>query len=356
MSPARDRRVPTLVLGGSGYVSGELLRILSGHPTFELAAALSGSVGGQSIESVFPHLTGRFPGAVVEARETLESHLKPGGPIAVFSCGPHGESAAAIDRLLTLAEERGAEVRLVDLSADFRFDDVSIYQQLYDNHGAPHRIGEFHSSLPEHGPHRLRRHVGCPGCFTTSVVLPSVPVVQSGIVAPILRVSSVTGSTGSGKSPTARTHHPERSGNLYAYKPLGHRHEPEMGRLISLAVGSAVDVRFVPHSGPFARGIHTTVHADLLGRVTAEQVAEMIAEFYEDAPFVEVVDGMPQIREVAGTNRCRIGVAVSGRALVVTSVIDNLVKGAAGGAVQWMNRLFDRDDREGLVLGGLGWY
>ncbi len=349
-------RFRTILTGGSGYVSGELLRILSGHPAFEPVAVLSGSAEGRPVVEVFPHLDGAAGDLVFSARDTIGDYLDPGDPIAVFSAGPHGESAAAIDGLLTLAADRGADLRLVDLSADFRYNDAAIYEHLYGPHGAPHRIGEFHCSLPEQGPLRLRRHVACPGCFTTSLVLPAVALAKSGFIAPTLRVTSVTGSTGSGREPKPNTHHPERGSNLYAYKPLGHRHEPEMGRLVYEATGVETDVRFVPCSGPYARGIHTTIHADLVQPVRAEEVAASIAEFYAEAPFVHVVTAPPKIQQVVGTNHCRISVATSGRALVVISVIDNLVKGAAGGAVQWMNRLFDLDDAEGLALAGLGWY
>lgn len=348
--------VRTIVCGGSGYVAGELLRLLAGHPTFSVKATLSGSHGGEPVNTVFPHLAADCSGMIFAPRESIGDHLDPGDPIAIFAAGPHGDSAVQIDSLLTLADDRGAEVRLVDLSADFRYAEVGIYEHLYGKHGAPHRVGQFHSSLPEHGPQRLRRHVGNPGCFTTSVVLPGVPLIRLGLVSPVLRVTGITGSSGSGRNPKPGTHHPERSGNVYAYSPLRHRHEPEMGRLIYEASGIETDVRFVPHSGPFVRGILSTIHADLVEPLSTEQVAAALAEFYADCPFVTVVPTPPKVKDVAGTNQCRLGVAVSGRSLVVVSVIDNLIKGAAGGAIHWMNRLFDLDDDAGLQLSGLGWY
>jgi len=351
-----SERVPAIVDGGGGYVAGELLRILAAHPVFDVIAVLSASRAEEAVESVFPHLSGSYRGRVFTPRSELERALPKQEPVAVFSAGPHGESARQIDALLETAAKQRAEVRVVDLSADFRFPDPADYERIYGPHGAPKRAGEFHCSLPEHGPARLRRHVCHPGCFTTSVVLPGVPLLASGFVRPVLRVSSVTGSTGAGKTPTPTTHFPERAANLFGYQPLRHRHQAEMERLIGEASGERVEVRFVPHSGPFARGIHTTIHADLVAPCAVEVIAAEIAEFYAEAPFVSLVASPPRVKEVAGTNHCRIGVAVDGRALVVFSVIDNLVKGAAGGAVQWMNRLFELPDETGLELPGLGWY
>ncbi len=349
--------IPTIIWGGSGFVAGELIRLLAYHPYFEVKAVVSGSRGGEPIASTFPHLADICPGAMFEARAEAESLLDFKEPIAVFTAGPHGESAQQVDRILAAAEDKGSKVRLVDLSADFRYPDAASFQEVYGiQHGAPQRIGEFHCSLPEHGPTRLRRHVGHPGCFTTSVVIPAVALLHMGIVHPTLRVSSVTGSTGSGAIPKPTTHHPVRASNLFAYKPLTHRHIAEMNRLVTEASGTEADIRFVPHSGPFARGIHTTIHADLIEKTEPEAVGAALAEYYADSPFVRVVHGTPRIKDVVGTNQCWLGVWTEGSALVAFSVIDNLVKGAAGGAIQWMNRMFELEDDTGLRVPGLGWF
>lgn len=347
-------RVRTIICGGSGYVAGELLRLLAYHPVFDVDAVYSGSHAGEPVESAFRNLGGTYGGLTFSAREDLAASFVEGDPVAVFSAAPHGESAKQIDSMLDLAEAANAEVRLVDLSADFRYRDVGVYEQLYGPHGAPERVGQFHCSLPEHGPQRLRRHVAHPGCFTTSVLLPTVALAKLELIEPTVRVSSVTGSSGSGKNPKPGTHHPVRDENLWAYNPLRHRHEPEMGRLTYEATGTEVDVRFVPHSGPYVRGIHTTIHADLAARTTAEAAAAAISEFYADCPFVSVVPNPPRLKDVVGTNHCHLFVAVSGQAIVVLSVIDNMVKGAAGGAIQWMNRLFGLEDAVGLIQPGLG--
>jgi N-acetyl-gamma-glutamyl-phosphate reductase len=167
-------------------------------------------------------------------------------------------------------------------------------------------------------------------------------------------VSAVTGSSGSGRTPAANTHHPERSGNLYAYGVLAHRHEQEMRDLLAAArPGSGPDVEFVPHSGPFVRGIHATLRLTLRRAETAERLVARVNAHYSKSPFVTASTTLPKLTEIVGTNRLRLGIATRDRTLVVTSVVDNLTKGAAGGAVQWMNRLFDLDEDTGLRLPGL---
>lgn len=349
-------RMPALVLGGSGYVSGELLRLLLVHPHLFPLAVVSRSMPGKPVTAAFPHLAGaagdlRFT-ALEKTGEVLATHAQ----LAVFSAGPHGESAAAIDAVLSAAEAAGTAVRLVDLSADFRFPDAEQYAEIYGvPHGAPQRLAEFACALPEHAPASLPLHAVQPGCFTTSVTLPTAALLALDLIEPVVHVSAVTGSTGAGRVPRATTHHPERLSNLFAYGALAHRHEPEMVRLAAAVSGIEPEINFVPHSGPFARGIHATLHMTLRKPSDAERVAGALRDFYRAAPFVSVTTEPPRLKHVIGTNHCRIGVAVRGRRLVVFSVIDNLVKGAAGGAVQWMNKLLGYDETAGLMTPGLGW-
>jgi N-acetyl-gamma-glutamyl-phosphate reductase len=222
-------------------------------------------------------------------------------------------------------------------------------------HGAPDLLDEFCCALPEHLPRATARHVGHPGCFTSAVLLAAVPLVAAAVVGEDLYVTGTTGSTGSGRSPQPGTHHPERHSNLYAYKPYAHRHAPEMESLIRDTAGRAALVHFVPHSGPFARGIYVTLQAQLETRATAEDLTGMFREAYRDAPFVQVVDGVPKLKDVVASNYCRIGVAESRGRVVVTCALDNLLKGAAGGAVQWMNRLFGLRETAGLLAPAPAW-
>jgi N-acetyl-gamma-glutamyl-phosphate reductase len=348
--------IPAFVVGGSGYVAGELLRLLAGHPRLTVAAVASEGRAGTEIAEAFPHLAGRFRGERFVPLPELAARLERGGRAALFSAAPHGTSAAVVDRLLARAEEVGCALSVVDLSSDFRFADATTWEAVYGRpHGAPHRLAEFACALPEHRASESPRHVGHPGCFTTAVALAAVPLVALGLVEPGLAVSAVTGSTGAGRTPTPTTHHPERRSNLFAYQALSHRHEPEMRRLLREAAGVEPEITFVPHSGPFARGIHATLHARLVEPRPAAEVAERVAIFYAGSPFVEVTAEPPRVQDVAGSNRCRLAFAARGTNLVAFAVLDNLVKGAAGGAVQWMNRLLGLPETAGLEAAGLGW-
>lgn len=415
--------IAVAVLGGSGYVAGELVRLLAGHPVFRLVAISSESKGGQRLEDNFFHLRGTAAGRIVFSElgavaDAVAAHRR----LAVLSALPHGESAARIDEVLVAAERAGSEVRVVDLSGDFRHGDAASYQAVYGKpHGAPARIGEFLCALPDLEPGGDlggARHVAHPGCFTTAATLALAPLAAGGWLEPSVpaTVVAVTGSTGAGRTPTATTHHPERRSDLFAYNPLGHRHEPEMRALVARAVRSAAgtsadgtpdggrsargelaaavpDIAFVPHSGPFARGIHATITAKLARPATAETLRASIETFYariaatlppspppsssssssfpsteglspsllslpsteEFLSFVQVLAAPPRLQAVVGTNRCDLAVAVRGDHLIAFSAIDNLVKGAAGGGVQWMNRLFGLPAATGLLAPGLGW-
>ncbi len=348
--------VPAVVLGGSGYVAGELLRLLAGHPVLRAAAVLSESQAGQPVEAAFPHLTGSFPGLTFTGRPDLPRFFDGKERAAVFSAAPHGASAALVDEVLAAADAAGTFVRLVDLSADFRYPDAVSYENVYRHpHGAPSRLSQFASVLPEHATSLPPGHVGHPGCFTTAVTLATVPLLALGLVEPCFHVVATTGSTGAGRTPTATTHHPARRSTLFAYNALAHRHAPEMRSLALAASGIAAEIHFVPQAGPFARGIYATLQARLAREVTAAEAAEAVAAFYAGAPFVTAGSELPRLQDVVGTNRCRLGVTTGDGILVACSAIDNLVKGAAGGAVQWMNRLLGLPETAGLTQPGLGW-
>ncbi len=364
MSSSEGTRIPTAVLGASGYAAGELMRLLALHPRLRLTTAISRSQEGQPVTSTFPHLRGVLDDLNFAGEEHLDALVdvppeggrRDNGMIAVFSCLPHGKTASRLDALLAKAEDHGTDLRLVDLSADFRLPTPEDYERVYGGrHAAPHRYGAFTCGLPELTAETPAGAVAHPGCFTTAVTLACAPAQASGLAHPCFRVAAVTGSTGSGRSPSATTHHPERHGNLKAYLPLAHRHAPEMEMLLARLGGERPEVVFVPHSGPWSRGIHATVHLDLTREMTTEELATVYSDFYAGAPFVSAGTEPPRLKEVVATNRCRIGVAARGRRAVVFSVIDNLTKGAAGGAVHWMNRLCGFEETAGLELPGVGW-
>ncbi|MBI5510598.1 MAG: N-acetyl-gamma-glutamyl-phosphate reductase [Deltaproteobacteria bacterium] len=355
---AASRPISVAVLGGSGYVAGEVLRLLGAHPQVKVESVVSTTQVGETVAHVFPHLEGTVTGPLVfEEVTALTARFAAEAPWGILAATPHGATAALVRQVLDAANARGTMARVVDLSADFRFREAAQYQAIYSHpHGAPQLLADFTCGVPEHIKAKPRLHATQPGCFTTAVTLAAYPFFALGLVEASVFVAAVTGSTGSGRTPAANTHHPERRSNLFAYAPLGHRHEAEMRRLLSAArVDQEVDVEFVPHSGPFARGIHATLRLHLKEALPPQELVTRVNEFYADSPFVHATPELPRLHDVVGTNRCRIGIATREKTLVVTSVIDNLVKGAAGGAIQWLNRLFDLPHATGLVTGGLGW-
>jgi N-acetyl-gamma-glutamyl-phosphate reductase len=336
--------------------------LLAGHPALRPAAVVSTSRAGEPVAAVIPHLAGVLPALTFCGADEVPRLLGEEGRAAFFCAAPHGEAAGMIDGVLAAAEAAGAAAALVDVSADFRFATAREWEAVYRHaHGAPARIACFARGVPELVPGvpeveggLSARCVAHPGCFTTAVLLAAVPLVRLGLVEPELVAVAVTGSTGAGRTPTATTHHPERRSDLFAYAPLAHRHQPEMEALAA-AAGAPARIRFVPQSGPFARGIHATLVARPAPGVDAAAAVEALAGFYAGAPFVAVSAQPPRVAEVAGSNRCRLAVAADGDTLVAFSALDNLVKGAAGGAVQWMNRLLGLPETAGLMVPGLGW-
>jgi N-acetyl-gamma-glutamyl-phosphate reductase len=351
-----SEKIQAVVLGGTGYVGGELLRLLSAHPQFEVAAAVSESRNGEPIAATFANLAHAVGDQCYVSHDDWLDAIDQGGQLALFSAAPHGASAAMIAKALSSAEKKKLTVHVVDSSADFRFASELDYEAVYGTeHGAPELLSQFQSGVPEHVSELTAQHIGHPGCFATAILLATVPLIQSGLTDSELFVTGVTGSTGSGRSPQAGTHHPERHSNMYAYKPLSHRHAPEIAALTEAASGRATTVNFVPHSGPFSRGIHATVQAKATERVSEQMIRSIYEKAYADSAFVSVVSGTPKLKNVVASNYCQIGVASSESTVVVMSVIDNLVKGAAGGAVQWMNRLWNLPETTGLTAAAPGW-
>ena len=348
--------IPTLVLGGSGYVAGELLRLIAAHPRFELAAVMSDSRPGEPVAHAFPHLASAYGDTRFSSQEDIENHIAHLPAPAVFSAAPHGAAAALIDALLTKAAECGNHARVVDISADFRYRSAAAFEAIYRQpHRAPARIAEFTCALPEHLRILATAHVAHPGCFATATLLAAVPLLALRLTSPRLFVAGITGSTGSGRKSVEGTHHPLRHSDLYAYSALAHRHVPEMQACVRAACGAEVDIAFVPHSGPFARGIHVTVQAELTAAQDTAQVLGALRRFYAHAPFVRVLDQAPRMKDVVASNYAHLSAVAHGGTVAVLCVIDNLAKGAAGGALQWMNRMFDLPETEGLTAPAPGW-
>ena len=348
--------IPAVVLGGTGYVAGELLRLIAGHPHFQLAAVMSDSQPGEPVSGAFPHLVSAFPDTRFKSQAEVEKLLAEAPRPAVFSAAPHGVSAALIDTLLKASARAGTRARVVDISADFRYDSAKAYEAVYKHpHGAPERIAEFTCAVPEHLKKLETPHVAHPGCFATATLLASVPLLALGLVSPTLFVSGVTGSTGAGRKPIEGTHHPVRHSDFYSYNSLSHRHAPEIAACARAASGAEADFAFVPHSGPFARGIHVTVQASLKSPVDTAHVLAALRDFYAHSPFIRVTERAPRVKEIAASNYAHLSAVANGRTVAVMCVVDNLNKGAAGGAVQWMNRMFDLPQTSGLTAPAPGW-
>jgi N-acetyl-gamma-glutamyl-phosphate reductase len=349
-------RLPAIVLGGTGYVAGELLRLIAVHPRLEVAAILSDSQPGTAVAAAFTHLGNVYPELRFSGIDDVDKLIRQAPRSALFSAAPHGVAAALIDRLLRAAEASGTTTRCVDISADFRYPNASAYESVYKHeHGAPSRIRQFTCAVPEHLAESPTPHISHPGCFATATLLASVPLLALGLTDTRLFVTGITGSTGSGRKPSEATHHPQRHSDLYSYAALSHRHVPEIIACAKLATGVEAEFNFVPHSGPFARGIHVTVQATLKKSLSSEQAVAALAEYYRGSPFVQVQKSAPRIKDVATSNYANLSAVTNGSSIAVMSVLDNLTKGAAGGGMQWMNRLLGFDESTGLTAAAPGW-
>jgi N-acetyl-gamma-glutamyl-phosphate reductase len=347
---------PVIILGGSGYVAGEMLRLVLGHPQLAFAASVSSSQAGEPIAATFPHLAPAVGDARFASFGEAEALIESEPHSILLSAAPHGESAAIIGQLLDRAGAAGTALTVVDASADFRFADAQAFKAVYGKpHPRPELLGEFTCAVPEQAPDAKTEHACQPGCFATSMLLGIVPLVAAGLVEPQFYVSAITGSTGAGRKARETTHHPLRQSNLFAYQPLVHRHQPEVAALTRAATGKSIELNFVPHSGPFARGIHATIFAPLAKPATGDDVLQTLTKYYANAPLVQVSAELPFMKDIAGSCYASLSARVEKDTLVVCSSIDNLLKGAAGGCQQWVNRLVGLPETTGLTAPAAGW-
>lgn len=339
------------VAGGSGYGGAEALRWLADHPAFEVCGVTSRSHAGRAVADVHPHLAG-FHGALRFLAEPTGCLAE--APDAFVLALPHRESAAWARRLL----DANPALRIVDLSGDHRLGDPAEYARAYGaEHPHPDELtsGAWVFGLPEASRERLRaaRLVANPGCFSTGALLAMLPLARAGLVSGPVRHVAVTGSSGSGIEPSAGTHHPERTENVRAYKVLDHQHVPEIRRCLAgegLPPGS--DWHMVPQSGPFARGIFTTLFVTAPRPVTTDEVRAVFQQEYRDDPFLRLRADTPQVAHVRGTNFCDVSVRAAGTEIVVLTAIDNLGKGMVTQAVQNLNLAFGLDETTGLLRPG----
>lgn len=330
-------RIDAVILGASGYGGGELLYWLSRHPKVSSIRGTSRTLGGKPFSTAHPNLQ-----SVVDGRFESEidwQELAPSEQPVVFSALPHGEVAGRLRELESAWSKAGLTERmvLVDLSADFRVPDPCVFQQLNGfEHPCPELLPEFVYGLPEWNNAAIKgaKRIASPGCFATALQLALLPL--RGLRIDFFAASAVTGSSGSGTSPILATHHPTRANDFRAYKILTHHHTAEV-EMAMAACNINGTLGFVPHSGPFVRGIFATIQFGNGNSLHPSALHARVVSAFDNCPFVRVVEGSPRVAAVAGTNFADIAVAGNESSSAVMVAIDNLGKGMAGQAVQAMN-------------------
>jgi len=336
-------KTPVGVFGATGFAGRELLAILARHPDLELAFATSESYAGKRFRDVYPD---RLDVTLVSPEEAPLANAA-----LVFLCTPHGASATWAIKALA------AGCRVVDLSADFRLRDVATYENWYVPHPAPELLDEAIYGLTELERQALpsARLVANPGCYPTSVLFPLRPLIRAGALADEhIIVDSKSGTSGAGAKPSTKTHFMSVHDNFSAYAVgHAHRHVPEMEQELAGYGGSAVHVTFTPHLLPVARGILSTIYVTVGEDWTASRVTELWRQAYDQEPFLDVMppDSPPSLAHVVRSNRVAFSAAESGipGRVVIVSVVDNLVKGASGQAIQNANVMLGLDETAGLV-------
>jgi len=341
------KRFKAAIIGGSGYGGAEMARRLLLHPDVELVRVASIDHVGEPLGAVHPNLDG--------ATDLVFEDLAPaeaarGCDVALLAL-PHKVTADKVPELIA------AGVKIVDMSGDFRLRSADEYRAYYGAaHPHPELLGSFVYGLPELNRDAIRsaRCVASPGCFATTMELALLPLARAGLLPPVVHVSGITGSSGSGIAPGPTTHHPSRAGNLRTYKPLEHQHVPEVVQTLRDAGAGPVALQFVPVSAPLVRGIFVTAFLELSADVTAEVLATLFDRFYEGAAFVRRPrKRLPEVVAVAGSNFAEVGFAVGPprdgrRTVTLFAATDNLIKGGAGQAIQSLNLMLGLDERASL--------
>jgi len=314
------------------------------HPHAEVVLATANEHAGKPVSAVHRNLLGLTDLVFASAEdagalETLD---------CLFLALPHGAALDAVPRV----PER---VKIVDLSGDFRLRERGVYEAHYKReHTATAHLESFVYGLTETNREAIKSasRIANPGCFATATLLALAPLVKNNLITNRVVVDAKTGSSGSGIKAAANTHHPQRANSFYAYKPFEHQHVPEIEQELRRVGDWSSEFVFMTHSLPVPRGIFVSAYVELTREIAAAELRAAFADYYKDAFFVRVVEGSPDINPVKTTNFCDIGVAARGRSGVVFAALDNLVKGAAGQAIQNMNLMFGFDERTGLMFAG----
>ena len=331
------------IIGASGYTGAESVEIILRHPEAELTylTALPEECG--AVDDVFAQFKGRCDSQI----EPLDFDKLSDLAEVALCCLPHKVSMGFVPKLLE------AGLKVVDFSADYRLKDPKVYEKFYNvKHTDTANLKNAAYGLPELFREQIKGKnlIANPGCYPTGALLATAPLLKEGLIeTDSIIVNAVTGSSGAGKNPSSKFHFPNMNENLFAYGVGTHRHMPEMEQTAGEIAGCEVKILFQPHAGPFDRGIFSTVYCQPKGEINSEQLSQLYNNFYADEPFVQICNSPPAVKAVAGTNYCHIFVTcVKGR-IVCFSVIDNLVKGASGQAIQNMNIIFGLEETLGLI-------
>ncbi len=334
--------VRVAIIGASGYTGAESIRIILRHSEAELVCltALPAECG--AVEDVF----GQFKGRCNLQIGQLDLDKLADIADVALCCLPHKISMEFVPKLLD------AGLKVIDFSADYRLKDPKVYEKFYDvKHTDTANLARAVFGLPELFREQIKgaELVANPGCFPTGALLAIAPLLKENLIeTDSIIVNAVTGASGAGRNPSDKFHFPNMNENLFAYGVGSHRHTPEMEQIAAEIAGTDVRILFQPHAGPFDRGIGSTVYCYPKGKINSKQLSQLYNDFYANEPFVQMCDGAPNVKDVAGTNYCHIFVTcVKGR-VVSFSAIDNLVKGASGQAVQNMNIIFGLEETLGL--------
>lgn len=340
------KKVQVGIVGGTGYTGVELLRILATHPHAEVVAITSRSESGLKVADRFPNLRGHYDLAFSEPTLEVLSACD-----VVFFATPHGVA-------MSMAPELTASgVKVIDLAADFRISDLQVWSQWYGmEHSCPEVMEQVAYGMPELYREQIKQAsiIANPGCYPTSILLGLMPLLRAGLIElDDIVADGKSGVSGAGRGANVAMLGAEMSESFKAYGVSGHRHLPEMQDKLSELTGESVALTFVPHLVPMVRGMESTIYATLTEDVSQQDLQQLFEKMYENEFFVDVMPAgsLPETRMTKGSNMCRMSVyrPQGGRKVVVTSVIDNLVKGAAGQAVQNMNILFGLQENSGLT-------
>lgn len=338
--------IKTGIIGATGYAGKELVQLLYHHTQAELVFLSSNSYHGKAFSDIYPHFKGFIDDTLIHPQAAIENFKKID---ILFTALPHGTSFNYV------TEAIAAGIKVVDLGADFRLHDQQVFEDWYKtSHTAPNLLDKAVYGLPELRKTSIKdaQVIANPGCYTTASILALAPALNHKIIDPnSIIVDAKSGATGAGRKPNVSLLLTECNESIKAYGIASHRHTPEIEQELSLVHGSSIKISFTPHLVPMERGILATCYGFLSQDITLEALYKIYKEFYKDQPFIRIREDLLETRFVKNTNLCDISIRVDQRTnrVIITSALDNLIKGASGQAVQNMNILFGLDEKHGLL-------